>query len=128
MSDTEKKTISTEFINAVKKYVEIDNKLRENREKVKTLNFEKKEKEEYILTYMTNISENEIGIADGKLKRNISKTQAPIKKDFIQKALTEITGDSLKAASMTEHIIKSRPVTEKITLRRIKNRNKEGDE
>ena len=128
MSDGEKKTVSNEFINAVKKYVEVDNKLRENREKTKTLTLEKKEKEEFILNYMTNISEEEIGIVDGKLKKSVTKSQAPLKKDFIQKAITEAIGDGVKAANIVEHIIKSRPVTEKITLKRIKNRNKGGED
>ncbi len=124
MSEPEKKTVSTEFVNAVKKYVEVDNKLREIRERNKTLNLEKKEKEEFILNYMTSIDESEVGVVDGKLKKNISKSQTPLKKDFIQKALTEITGDSIKASSMTDHIIKSRPVVERVTLKRMKNRNK----
>lgn len=130
MSDSEnkpeKKTVSPEFVQAVKKYLDVDNKLREIKEKTKTLTFEKKEKEEFILNYLQSIDEQEVGVVDGKLKRNISKSQAPLKKESIQKALTEITGDLVKAQTMTEHILKSRPTIEKITLRRTKNKKTEG--
>ena len=47
MSDSEnkseKKKVSPEFVSAVKKYLEVDDKLREIREKTKTLTSEKKE-------------------------------------------------------------------------------------
>ncbi len=126
MSDTENKTekkkISPEFVQSVKKYLEVDDKLREIKEKTKNLNAEKKEKEDFILNYLQSIDEKVVDVADGKLRRNITKSQVPLKKEYIQKALSEIIGDSAKATTMTEHIIKSRPTVEKITLKRTKNR------
>ena len=54
MSETEnKKTVSPEFINSVKKYLEVDDKLKEYRELIKKLTTDKKEKEDYILNYLT---------------------------------------------------------------------------
>jgi hypothetical protein len=129
MSDSEnncnKKTISKEFVNAVKRYLEVDDKLREIKEKTKNLNNEKKDKEEFILNYLQSIDEKVIDVADGKLRRNISKTQAPLKKETIQKALAEIVGDLNKATAMTEQIINSRPTVERVTLKRTKNKLKE---
>jgi hypothetical protein len=126
MSDTEpKKKISAEFVQSVKKYIEIDDKIREFKEINKNLNIQKKEQEEFILNYLQTIEENTIDLKDGTLKKNISKTQTPIKKDIIQKALTEITGDSIKAQEFTDHIIKSRPITERISLRRTTNKKTE---
>ncbi len=119
---SDKKKVSPEFVANVKKYLKADDELRELREKSKKLTSEKKEKEEFILQYLQNIDENVLDVPDGKLKRNISRTQAPLKKEFIQKALTEIVGDSNKASAMTEQIIKSRPTIEKITLKRTRNR------
>lgn len=121
MSDT--KSISPEFVQNVKKYLEIDDKLREFKEKTKVLNNDKKEKEEYILNYLQSIEENVIDVVDGKLRRNITKTQAPLKKENIHKALTEIVGDATKAHAMVEHIIKSRPMVEKVNLKRTKHRD-----
>lgn len=122
MSEPEKKKVSPEFIQSVKKYLDVDDKLREIKEKTKLLNDEKKQKEEFILNYLQTIDEKVIDVADGKLRRNISKTQAPLKKEMIQKSLTEIIGDSVKATAITEQIIKSRPMIERVTLKRTKNR------
>lgn len=131
MSDSEnksdKKKVSAEFVNAVKKYLDVDDKLREIREKTKSLNLEKKEKEEYILNYLQTLDEKVVDVPNGKLRRNVSKTQAPLKKEIIHKALTELVGDSAKASTMTEQIIKSRPTIERVTLKRTRNRGKEGD-
>lgn len=121
----EKKKVSPEFVANVKKYLEVDDKLREIREKTKKLTSEKKEKEELILNYLQNIDEKVVDVHDGKLRRNVSKTQAPLKKETIQKALTEIVGDASKATAMTEQIIKSRPTVERVTLKRTKNRVKD---
>jgi hypothetical protein len=129
MSDSEnkgdKKKISKEFVDSVKRYLEVDDKLREIKEKTKDLNTEKKQKEEFILNYLQTIDEKVIDVADGKLRRNISKTQAPLKKETIQKALIDIVGDANKATAITEQIINSRPTVERVTLKRTKNRIKE---
>jgi hypothetical protein len=121
---TEKK-ISPEFIQSVKKYLEVDDKLKELKEHMKKLTAEKKTKEEFILNYLQSIDEKVIDVADGKLRRNISKTQSALKKDTIQNALTEIVGDSVKAIEITNQIIKSRPIVERVTLKRTKNRTSE---
>ena len=117
------KKISPEFVQSVKKYLDVDNKLESLKKDIKLLTTEKKEKEDFILNYLQSIDEKVIDVADGKLRRNISKTQAPLKKETIQKALTDIVGDSIKATAMTEQIIKSRPIVERVTLKRTKNRS-----
>jgi len=123
MSEEEKKkTVSPEFVNTVKKYLEIDDKLKEYRETIKKLTSDKKDKEDFILNYLQTIEESVIDVRDGKLRRNISKTQAPLKKEMIHKTLTEIVGDAIKAQSMTDQIIKSRPIVERVTLKRTKNK------
>jgi hypothetical protein len=123
MSETKK--ISPEFVQSVKKYLEVDDKIKELREHMKKLATDKKTNEEFILNYLQTIDEKVIDVANGKLRRNISKTQAPLKKDIIQNALTEIVGDSIKAIAMTNQIIKSRPMVERVTLKRTKNRTAE---
>jgi len=117
-----KKTVSPEFINAVKKYIEVDDKIKNIKEDMKLLTGIKKENEEYILEYLEKIEETVIDIADGKLKRNISKSKMPLKKDFIEKALLDLVGDNNQAIKMTEHIIKCRPEKESIKLTRTKNK------
>lgn len=129
-TDTEptKKKIPPEFVNSVKKYLEVDNLIRDIKDKVKILNTQKKENEELILNYLQNMNENNIDVSDGKLKRNITKSQKPMAKEFLQKALTEATGDSQKAQNLLEHVLKSRPIIEKISLRRIKYSAKNNNE
>jgi len=64
-SDSNKKQISQEFVQAVKKYLEVDDKLREIKDRTKKLNTEKKEKQEYIINYLTSIEEIIIDVVDG---------------------------------------------------------------
>ena len=124
MSEVEKKTISHEFIENVKRYLLIDDKIKQLKEENKKLLTDKKEREEFILNYLQNIDENVIDVHDGKLRRNISKTQAPLKKETIQNTLNIILGDTNKATMITQEIIKSRPIVERVTLKRTKNRER----
>ena len=124
MSEIEKKTISLEFIENVKKYLLIDDKIKQLKEENKKLLTDKKEREGFILNYLQNIDENVIDVHDGKLRRNISKTQAPLKKETIQNTLNIILGDTNKATMITQEIIKSRPIVERVTLKRTKNRER----
>jgi hypothetical protein len=131
MSDSENKTdkkkVSPEFVDNVKKYLTADDKIRELREQNKKLIQEKKQREEFILNYLQQVDEKMIDVPDGKLRRNVSKTQAPLKKETIHKALTDIMGDATKALDITDKIIKSRPTVERVTLKRTKNRVQEAD-
>ena len=124
MTEVEKKRISPEFVENVKKYLLIDDKIKQLKEESKKLATDKKEREEFILNYLQNIDENVIDVHDGKLRRNISKTTAPLKKDTIQNTLNIILGDVNKATMITQEIIKSRPMVERVTLKRTKNREK----
>jgi len=124
-SDTDKQyKVTNEFKKNVLSWVKLDDQIREMRAKTKTLTKEKKEFESFILTYLEQVNEKVVAIADGKLRRNVSKTKAPLKKASIMKALMEITGDNTKAIQMTEHIFNSRPEVERINLKRTKNRKK----
>lgn len=122
MTEVEKKRISPEFVENVKKYLLIDDKIKQLKEESKKLATDKKEREEFILNYLQNIDENVIDVHDGKLRRNISKTIAPLKKETIQNTLNIILGDVNKATMITQEIIKSRPMVERVTLKRTKNR------
>ena len=114
--------VTEEFKKKVLKWLEIDDEIRSIRSKTKDLTKEKKQYEESILSFLENVGEKELNVKDGKLRRNVSKTKAPLNKASIQKALTEIVKDKSKADSMTDHIINSRPVVERVNLKRTKNR------
>ena len=121
-SDDVQDKATQEFKQKVLKWLDIDDEIREIRAKTKELATEKKQYEEYILSFLENVNEKELNVRDGKLRKNISKTKAPLNKANIQKALTDIVKDKTKATTMTEHIINSRPVVERINLKRTKNR------
>jgi hypothetical protein len=112
--------VSEQFKQAIVRWVKYDDDLKKIRETVKEINDEKKQAEEYILSYLDNIGQSEIGITDGKLEKKVTKSQAPLKKENIQKALNDIVKDDSKASLMTEHILKSRETKEKVALKRIK--------
>jgi hypothetical protein len=132
---TEKKQVSQEFIKAVKEYLDLDDRKKEFGiekkridEKLKPINEHIKIREEFILNYLKSIDEKTVDVRDGKLRRNITKKPEAFKKEMIQKALTELFGDSNKASTVTDHIDKSRPIVEKVSLRRTRNKKQEGDE
>jgi C4-type Zn-finger protein len=114
--------VSNDFKNKIVRWVKLDDDLRKIRETVKEINDEKKQAEEYILSYLDNIGQSEIAIDDGKLTKQVSKSQAPLKKENIQKALNDIVKDDNKASMMADHILKSRETKEKVSLRRVKER------
>jgi len=114
--------VTTDFKKKVLKWLEIDDEIRKIRSKTKELINDKKQYEEFILSFLENVGEKELAVNDGKLRRNVSKTKAPLNKASIQKALTEVVKDKTKAATMTDHIINSRPMVERINLKRTKNR------
>jgi hypothetical protein len=129
--DVQQKVTKT-FRKNVLKWVELDDsvralkaKIKEINEKVKEINHEKEQFEEPIITFLSQVNEDAVMLKDGgKLSKNISKQKAPLKKEFIHKALIELVNDSTKAMQMTEHIINSRPVTEKVNLKRLALREK----
>jgi len=114
--------VTKEFKNKVLKWLTIDDQIREHRQQTKVLTKEKKEHEEFILTFLENVGEKELAVSDGKLRRNVSKTKAPLNKASIQKALDEIVKDKTKVNAMTDHIINSRPLVERVNLKRTRNR------
>lgn len=121
-NNTEKKEISQEFTKKVVGWVKLDNQIRELRAKSKEITAEKKELEEWILNYLDKIGEKTISIGDGNLRRNVSKTKAPIKKENIYATIKDLTKDENKASLITQQIFENRPMTERINLKRTKNR------
>jgi predicted DNA-binding protein len=127
MSDSESQEdvqykVTKEFRKNVLKWVDIDDQIRLIRSKTKELNDMKKEFEDKIIKHLTTVEEDSILIKDGKLSKNVSKTKTPLKKETIEKSLTELIGDSVKASAMAEHIVNSRQTVERVSLRRTKSR------
>ena len=120
-SATQKK-VTKEFKDKVLRWVSLDDELRKIRAKSREITKEKKGHEDFILNFLDSVDEKVVEIADGKLRRNVSKTKAPLKKAGILAALTQVTGDVTKAKELTEHILNSRPDVERVNIKRTKNR------
>lgn len=121
MSENNKRP-SEKLITSIKNWVQLDDEVRKLKEEIKELNDEKKTHEELVLSELEKMDEQVINISDGKLRRNVTKTQAPLKKEEIQKTIFEFTKDEQKTFDMIEKIMSSRQVTEKVNLKRIKNK------
>tara|TARA_B100000900_G_scaffold357718_1_gene328210 strand:- start:1223 stop:1615 length:393 start_codon:yes stop_codon:yes gene_type:complete len=115
--------VNESFKKNVKKWLAIDDEIRAMRARSKELTNEKKDFEESILKHLEDVQEKEFLVPGGKLRKNVYKTKAPLTKESIQKALTDIIKDKTQATTMTDHIIKSRPIVERVNLKRTKNRS-----
>lgn len=118
---SEDQSVSQKFIESIKAWVAIDDRMLKLKEELKKLNSEKKEYEVKVLAELDKMDQKVISISDGKLKKNVTKTQAPLKKDTIQQTLFALTKDEKKTYDIIEQMMKSRPVVEKVNLKRTKN-------
>ena len=123
MSEENKKVISKEFVESIKNWVLLDDKINQLKNEIKNLTTEKKENEIEILQGLDKLEENAISIKDGKIKKNILKSQTPLKKELIHKSIFEFIKDEQKTQDIIENMNKSRPFVEKVNLKRIKNKN-----
>lgn len=114
--------ITEEFVEIVKNWVKIDDEIRQKNNEIKELKDEKKEYETFILEFMQNNNENVINISDGKLRVNKSTTKSGLKQENIQSSLFDLTRDPNKALQMTKYILDNRPISERVNLKRTKNR------
>jgi hypothetical protein len=119
---TKEKIPSQEFIESIKSWVSVDDKIKKLKDEIKNLTSEKKEFEIEILEGLDKLEENVISITDGKIKKNISKTQTPLKKDLIHKSILNFIKDESKTLQIIENMNNSRQTVERINLKRIKNR------
>jgi hypothetical protein len=131
MSEDNKKEITKmptkELVESIKLWVNIDDKIKKFNDEIKTLKNEKKEHECIILQELDKMDENTIGITDGKLKKNVLKSQTSLKKDIIHKSIFEFIKDEKKTLDILDHMNKARPTVEKVNLKRIKNRDSKDD-
>jgi hypothetical protein len=125
----DKKEVSNKFVSAIKNWVTIDDKIRKIneetkklREEIKTLNGQKEQYEKIVLDELDKMEEKVIAISDGKIRKSVTKSQKPLKKEDIQKTIFEFTKDEKKTFDMVEQMMKTRPTVEKVNLKRTKNR------
>ena len=105
------------FKKFVKKYIDNDDKLKDLNKSLKDLKLEKKEYETKILEYMINNDLDEVELGGGKLKKTVSKSYVPIKKEHITTKLSEKL-DNEKAKEIAEHIVNNREFNEISKIKR----------
>ena len=120
--DNKQEKVTEELTKNVITWVKLDDQIRENRAQTKILLDEKKQYEQFILDFLENANEKVLEISDGRLRRNVSKTKAPLKKETIFNSLKEITKDEEKSLKLTEYIINNRAMVERVNLKRTRNR------
>ena len=126
MSDDEeeaKVAVTEEFVETVKSWVSLDDKIRSLSAEISELKKEKKPFEEYILENMDKMNLKVMNITGGKLRKNSSNTKTPLNQEHIQNCLYEMLGkNSAKAIQIAKLIMDKRPTKERINLKRTKNK------
>ena len=79
--------VTNGFKHDVLKWITIDDNIREHRKAVKELNQQKKDFEESIITYLTQVDEDSIQIKDGFLKKSVTKVKNHSKKKIFKQHL-----------------------------------------
>jgi len=116
---------NSEIKEIVLRWLEMDDKLKNLSMEMKEIKDEKKQYEEFILNYMSQVKGDVINTSKGNLRKSVSQIKTGLKPDNVLKALQEVTSNEDKAREMMEVIMKKREVKERIYLKRNKLRNKE---
>lgn len=121
-SDTSdsKKRINNETINAIKRYIEIDDELKRLKEEIKKLNNQKIVFESKILEYLNSANETIINTTNSKLKKGTTKSKSAIKPKQIIEILNKYIKDSHIVTTISEKINDTIVIKEKTVLSRIK--------
>jgi len=117
-TDESEEELKKKFKKIVISWVELDDKIKLINSELKNIKDEKKQYEEFILSFMEKYNENMITLSNGSLKKNISQTKESLKEEMIQEAIQEYTKDLEEAYSITQKIIQKRQINEKVTLKR----------
>lgn len=100
-------------------WIELDNGIKNYRTEIRTLNKTKKEYEGIILDFMESINQDEFGVTRGKVKKNITKTTESVKPDLIKNTLKLLEFSEEDSDKISQLIMDSRKVTEKVQLKQI---------
>jgi L-asparaginase/Glu-tRNA(Gln) amidotransferase subunit D len=116
--------ISPQFIELVRKWVKIDDHIKEEMIRLREKKEEKKELEEKILNIMKQTDQDVLNISTGgTLRMSVSKTKSGLKEEYLREAITKFTKSQDEATIMTQAIMNDRPVNERTYLKRCRPRN-----
>ena len=92
-------------------------------DELKTLKDQKKPQEEFILKFMNETEENEIGITGGKIVKNKTESKTGMTKDFVRDILAKDIKDEKLVSKILENLEK-RPTKVNYGLKRTSERKK----
>jgi septum formation topological specificity factor MinE len=122
--------VTNEFTELIRKYVEIDDQLRQGREMMKKLNTEKKEIADVIQKYMKRKHIDELNLPDSKLSLSVTQSTQPLTKKVMEARIAEYGTKFLNDPNRAKHMIEFvtgadfRETVERTSLKRIFKRNK----
>ena len=117
--------LKKKFRNIVISWVQLDDKIKAINSELKNMKDEKKQYEDFILSFMEKYNENMITLSNGVLKKNVSQTKQSINEEMINEVIEEFTKDIEQAYTITQKIIQKRQVNERVTLKRQINKKKQ---
>lgn len=100
----------------IKMFLMVDDQCSELTAKAKDLREEKKQYEEYILTYMEDTQKKEISECGVKLNKQVKERKQKPKEEDVYKTLAEVFKDEDVARKVTEKIYESMPMVEDVKL------------
>tara|TARA_Y100000816_G_scaffold68331_1_gene45600 strand:- start:15424 stop:15762 length:339 start_codon:yes stop_codon:yes gene_type:complete len=105
----------------VQKWIDIDNKIKEQNELIKRLRNERNSIEENITTYASNNNLNNLSIKtnEGVLKLFDLKTSSPLSFKYIEKCLSEIIDDDEKVLEIITYLKEKRSVSITKSIKKI---------
>ena len=126
-SEVSEEELKKKFRNIVISWVQLDDKIKAINSELKNMKDEKKQYEDFILSFMEKYNENMITLSNGILKKNVSQTKQSINEEMINEVIEEFTKDVEQAYTITQKIIQKRQVNEKVSLKRQINKKKQND-
>jgi hypothetical protein len=124
-SEVSEEELKKKFRNIVISWVQLDDKIKAINSELKNMKDEKKQYEDFILSFMEKYNENMITLSNGILKKNVSQTKQSINEEMINEVIEEFTKDVEQAYTITQKIIQKRQVNERVSLKRQINKKKQ---
>jgi hypothetical protein len=124
-SEVSEEELKKKFRNIVISWVQLDDKIKAINSELKNMKDEKKQYEDFILSFMEKYNENMITLSNGILKKNVSQTKQSINEEMINEVIEEFTKDVEQAYTITQKIIQKRQINEKVSLKRQINKKKQ---
>jgi len=100
-------------------WIDLDNTIKNHRAEIRAFSKTKKEYEGIILDFMESLKKDEVGVATGKIKKNITKTTESVKPELIKNTLKLLEFSEEDSEKIAQLVMDSRKVTEKVQLKQI---------